>query len=355
MTQGIFTMAHTRTLALSALMALGATTFASAQQVNITLKDGRVTLRSENASARQILEEWARVGQAKVVNAEKVTGPPMTLTLIDVPEREALETVLRSAAGYAVQERTVASTAPNASVFDRILVMGRTTPVTQTASAATAAPAVAYVPPANNDTMTIDETVADEPPQPTAPVVNPYANANGALSGANPGANGSNIYSAPGYNGGGTSSAFGTSNTANSAQGGAIDNRPAETKFDYANPQAYFERQRQQQQQTGQAPQSFNPYPGSGYVPPVQPQAQPTQPTNTPGAGTTLSQPGISPVPQQNTTPPAGSGAGFNPYNMNPYNMPNNPQSSAPPTSVEPDRAKYANPYVPSTTRPNQD
>ena len=106
---------------------------AFAQQVQLTIKDGRVTLKAENASVRQILDEWTRVGQTKIVNADKVTGPPLTITLIDVPERDALDTVMRQAAGYAVVERT--ADVPNASVFDRILVMARTTPVTQTANA----------------------------------------------------------------------------------------------------------------------------------------------------------------------------------------------------------------------------
>jgi hypothetical protein len=106
---------------------------AFAQQVQLTIKDGRVTLKAENASVRQILDEWTRVGQTRIVNAEKVTGPPLTITLVDVPERDALDTVMRQAAGYAVVERT--ADVPNASMFDRILVMGRTTPVTQTASA----------------------------------------------------------------------------------------------------------------------------------------------------------------------------------------------------------------------------
>ena len=40
---------------------------------------------------RQILEEWARLGQTTIVNGDKLTGPPMTLQLVDRPEREVLD------------------------------------------------------------------------------------------------------------------------------------------------------------------------------------------------------------------------------------------------------------------------
>jgi hypothetical protein len=336
-------------VAATAAIVLSVATFASAQQVSLTIRDGRVTLKTENASVRQILDEWTRVGQTKVVNAEKVTGPPLTLTLVDVPEREALETVMRSAAGYAVVERNTAANTPagangtsmaalGASRFEKILVMARTTPVSQTAAAS--APA-AYVPPAPMMDTVADEpvTIDNEPPQPVAPVVNPYAANAPSLNGANPGT----VY--PGVNSGSMG-----------ANGPSVQS--PETKFDYANPQAYFDRQRQQQQQQSQSSTGINPYPGSGYVPPAATTQQPQQPSNVPSAGTTMSQPGISPVPQtqpQGNPNPynmGGSGGGFNPYNMNPYNMPPSTTTTPPATPVEPDRAKYANPYVPTKPQP---
>lgn len=334
-------------LTLAAWLAAGAFSVASAQTVSLSIKDGRVTLKSENATVRQILDEWARVGQAKVVNAEKVTGPPMSLTLVDVPEREALDTVLRQAAGYAVVERQAAA-ATNVSVFDKILVMGRTTPVQQNTSASASPGPQTYTPDAGDEPIVAD----NEPPQPQAPVVNPY-NTGGTPGAA--GANGTNANNAyPGMNSGG-------------GAGSTVNVRPPETRFDYTNPQAYFDQQRRNQQAAQQQstttsqpgiapapqPQLFNPYPGSNASPiAVQPpqSSQPTVPTATPTAGNTSSQPGIAPQP---TTPPAGTGGNFNPYNMNPYQMPPNAGSAPPTTPVEPDRAKYANPYVP-TKPPDQ-
>ena len=73
---------------------------AAAQSVSLTLRDGRVTLITQNATPAAILAEWARLGQVKVVDGERVPGAPLTLRLENVPEREALDIVLRSAAGY---------------------------------------------------------------------------------------------------------------------------------------------------------------------------------------------------------------------------------------------------------------
>ena len=323
-------------------------TAAYAQQVQLTLKDGRVTLKTENATVRQILDEWTRVGKVKIVNPEKVTGTPLTLTLIDVPERDALDTVMRQAAGYAVVERT--ADVANASIFDRILVMGRTTPVAQTASAGSASASVAtYTPPEPAEEQI---ALAEEPPQPQAPVVNPYGPGGQPGQPGNAGPNGM----ANGANG---------VNGAGGAGGTVAVDQPV--KFDYTNPQAYFDQQRRAQQaaaqstgqttgQAGQvnpAPQQFiNPYPGSN----VQPiavgggAAQPQQPSNVPTMGTgTTSAPGATPTPQP-AQPPANQGGNFNPYNMSGYQPPANAGQAPPATPVEPDRSKYANPYVPNRT-----
>jgi hypothetical protein len=326
---------------------------AYAQQVQLTIKDGRVTLKTENASVRQILDEWTRVGQTKIVNADKVTGPPLSITLVDVPERDALDTVMRQAAGYAAVERT--SAVANASIFDRILVMARTTPVTQVAGGAGApsSPVATYTPPEPGG-QSEENIVLEEPPQPAAPVVNPYqpGNANAQGQGA-VGPNGM----ANGANGGG-------------APGATVGVNPP-VKFDYTNPQAYFEQQRRAQQEAAQAtgqtgqtgqpgqvnptqPQFINPYPGSN----VQPiavggtgaTAQPRQPSNVPTVGTgTTAAPGAAPAPQP-TQPPANQGGNFNPYNMSGYTPPANSGQAPPATPVEPDRSKYANPYVPTRT-----
>ena len=69
------------------------------------MANGRVTLIAHDVTVREILAEWARVGQARIVNGEKLTGGPVTIELTDVPEARALDTVLRSAAGYVMAPR----------------------------------------------------------------------------------------------------------------------------------------------------------------------------------------------------------------------------------------------------------
>ena len=81
----------------------------SAGELVLSFKDGRVTLKATDVSLRQILNEWARLGQTRMVGLEKLTGSSLTLELTDVPEKQALEILLRSVAGYIAAPRAMAS------------------------------------------------------------------------------------------------------------------------------------------------------------------------------------------------------------------------------------------------------
>jgi hypothetical protein len=94
--------------------------------VQLTIADGVVSLNATNATVRQILEQWAKVGQTKIVNVERVTGGPLTLQLVDMPEERALDVILRSVSGYLAAPRPTA--APNLSRYDRILVLPTSSP-----------------------------------------------------------------------------------------------------------------------------------------------------------------------------------------------------------------------------------
>ena len=83
--------------ALLAAVAISFAASASAGELKLTMQNGRVTLIADNVPLRQILQEWARVGQTTIVNGDKLTGPAMTLQLIDTPEREALDILLTAA------------------------------------------------------------------------------------------------------------------------------------------------------------------------------------------------------------------------------------------------------------------
>jgi hypothetical protein len=95
-------------------------------EVHLIIRDGHVDLDARDATVKQILTEWARVGQTRIVNGDGVAGGPVTLQLSNVPEAQALEILLRSVSGYMTAPRAVEVS--NASRFDRILVMPTSTP-----------------------------------------------------------------------------------------------------------------------------------------------------------------------------------------------------------------------------------
>ncbi len=89
--------------------------------VQLTMQNGRVTLVAKDATVRQILAEWARVGHTKIVNLEAVPGGPITLELNNVTEAQALDVLLRSLSGYIAAPRAVE--VANFSRLDRIIIM----------------------------------------------------------------------------------------------------------------------------------------------------------------------------------------------------------------------------------------
>ncbi|MGH9410202.1 MAG: hypothetical protein ACRD1V_12195 [Vicinamibacterales bacterium] len=107
--------------AILAGIAWGLPLSASASDLKLSMHDGLVTILADNVSVAQILDEWARVGRTTILNADKVTGPLITIELINVPEREALDTLLRSASGYIAARRAVPMA--GASIYDRVTIM----------------------------------------------------------------------------------------------------------------------------------------------------------------------------------------------------------------------------------------
>jgi hypothetical protein len=132
-------------------------------EVAITISDGKVSVDAKDATVRQILTEWARVGQTRIVNVERITGSPLTLSLVQVPEAEALDIVLRSVSGYLAAPRAVPL--PNASRFDRIVVMPTSTPPRNVQPAPTQA-AQSFQPPV---AMSPDDVDIDDPGMPPGP------------------------------------------------------------------------------------------------------------------------------------------------------------------------------------------
>lgn len=100
---------------------LAAAVPAVAGEVKVSFSNGQVTIVATDASPRQILAEWARLGQVRITNLDRLSGGPMTLQLTDVPEAQALETLLRGTAGFVAAPRAEAVAA--SSRYDRILLL----------------------------------------------------------------------------------------------------------------------------------------------------------------------------------------------------------------------------------------
>jgi hypothetical protein len=117
---------------LFAVAVTGVASVAAAGELTVKIADGRATVIAKDVPVRQILAEWARVGNTKVVGAEKLMGGPISLELVDVPEKDALDILLRSAAGYLAAPRPPAVV--GASQFDRVLILATSRPPAATAS-----------------------------------------------------------------------------------------------------------------------------------------------------------------------------------------------------------------------------
>ena len=137
--------------------------------VQVSMHDGRVTINANGATVREILAAWAKAGQTRIVNGERVTGGPVTLQLKDVPEEEALEIILRSVSGYLAAPRP--TTVANLSRFDRIFVMPTSTPPRTTAVPTPAAPQ-AFTPQFNPPTQPPppNDNLDEDPPTAAIPV-----------------------------------------------------------------------------------------------------------------------------------------------------------------------------------------
>jgi hypothetical protein len=160
-------------LLFAAAFAVTSTAPAAAQDLQLSMRDGRVTLIADNVPVSRILAEWARIGQATVLNGDKLTGPPVTLHFENQPERDVLDVLLRSASGYIVAPRQVAMA--DAAVFDRVLIMPTSRP-----------PAISAVPPPQFNRppppVQIQPDLDDDPPN--DPVMPPGGMPPGVMPGA---------------------------------------------------------------------------------------------------------------------------------------------------------------------------
>jgi hypothetical protein len=118
---------------------LGAATHANAQIVALAIERGRVTLEARDVAVSEILDQWARAGRVTIINNDSALARArVTVSLTDVPEREALATLLRDASGYVLAPRRQPSA--QASTIDRVVIMPRSNPASVPSTTRVAAP-----------------------------------------------------------------------------------------------------------------------------------------------------------------------------------------------------------------------
>ncbi len=114
-------------LVFALLLLTWSATPSAAAGLKLSMLNGLVSLDAEDVTVRQILAEWARIGKTRIINVERITGGPITLKFDNIPEKQALDTVLRAIPGYMALPRPTPIV--DASLYDRILIMATTTAV----------------------------------------------------------------------------------------------------------------------------------------------------------------------------------------------------------------------------------
>lgn len=114
--------------AVAGLVAAALTTpVASANELELSMNNGHVTIRATDTLISEILAEWGRIGNTAIIDANVLSDRTVTIELVDVPEARALRTLLRTAGSYMAAPRAVMS--DGVSRFDRIMILATSTPV----------------------------------------------------------------------------------------------------------------------------------------------------------------------------------------------------------------------------------
>jgi hypothetical protein len=93
----------------------------AADDLELSFEAGRVTVVAADVPLVTILEEWTRLGDTRFVAAHGLPARPVSVRMVDVPEREALRVLLRAAGGYIAESRSTRQ--PGVSAFERVLIM----------------------------------------------------------------------------------------------------------------------------------------------------------------------------------------------------------------------------------------
>ena len=118
-------------------VSVAATPLYGADEIELGIDGGRVTLVATDAPLADILAAWSRAGDTRFIGAEPIGGERVTLHLTEVPEAQAIRLVLRNAAGYVAAPRRAGN--PGRSRYDRVTILAART-TRDPASAPVAAP-----------------------------------------------------------------------------------------------------------------------------------------------------------------------------------------------------------------------
>lgn len=91
--------------------------------VVVTIRDGRASVTARNAAVTDVLAAWSQAGGTTILNGEALRESRLTVQLVDVPEEEALDVILRPASGYVARQR--AAVGAGESRFDRVAIIAR--------------------------------------------------------------------------------------------------------------------------------------------------------------------------------------------------------------------------------------
>ena len=94
-------------IALTAVVVVLTATRPRGQQpdVRIAFDGGRVTLQAREALVGDVLAEWARVGGTVITGADRLPPVKVTVNLVAVDEKSAIEAVIGSTMGYGFTTR----------------------------------------------------------------------------------------------------------------------------------------------------------------------------------------------------------------------------------------------------------
>jgi len=128
--------------------------------------DGRVNLKAQSVTIREILSEWARQCGCYIVNAQTVTGGPIALPFQfeHAPQRQVLESLLRQVSGYTLTPRREGSTSVSLYETIHITATSVATQSTYVAPVSMAPTPDDEIPPVVPSPLRVDPNAAQPPP-----------------------------------------------------------------------------------------------------------------------------------------------------------------------------------------------